>query len=543
MLRWFAILLLWLAVLCLLGGCSTSSAADTPSATATAPAASAEEATASPEATTVATVDAVPTATDETAADTPSSATVPPTSGDVLDTFPPDTSIGEVDIGGFTASEAASELNAQMAAALVLPLDIRAGNSSITVRPSEINLRLPVDSLLAEASDAVRASEEGEAVSIPMRFAFDEAVLRERLEPLLEQAYVEPAIEVMVGDEPIERSFAYQRGQSLELDAAIEQIQEHLASPDASRVIRLEMIDTTDPDMRRPSMAAIEEQVNILSELWESENWRNEPHQGVAGVYLYDLETGETLTRNADTVFSAASVMKVAILLHAYISLDEFTPEVQEAIEAMIVESDNLRANDVLAASMDGSGTDDAYVGVLTMNKMLSDLGFEHTYMNMPYEGYDYLVGTRGIDIRRGPAQEGLPPYTEADPILRTTPAEISRLFLMINECSEGEGMLLARFPQQLSAERCQEMLDLLARNADDTRMVAPIPDDVRVEHKSGWVQDMHADVGIVRSPGGDYLLAVYLWSDVVELPDVWANPYMVAFSRLIYTAYNPEEL
>jgi beta-lactamase class A len=376
-----------------------------------------------------------------------------------------------------------------------------------------------------------------------MRFAFDEAVLRERLEPLLEQAYVEPAIEVMVGDEPIERSFAYQRGQSLELDAAIEQIQEHLASPDASRVIRLEMIDTTDPDMRRPSMAAIEEQVNILSELWESENWRNEPHQGVAGVYLYDLETGETLTRNADTVFSAASVMKVAILLHAYISLDEFTPEVQEAIEAMIVESDNLRANDVLAASMDGSGTDDAYVGVLTMNKMLSDLGFEHTYMNMPYEGYDYLVGTRGIDIRRGPAQEGLPPYTEADPILRTTPAEISRLFLMINECSEGEGMLLARFPQQLSAERCQEMLDLLARNADDTRMVAPIPDDVRVEHKSGWVQDMHADVGIVRSPGGDYLLAVYLWSDVVELPDVWANPYMVAFSRLIYTAYNPEEL
>jgi beta-lactamase class A len=290
-------------------------------------------------------------------------------------------------------------------------------------------------------------------------------------------------------------------------------------------------------------MAAIEEQVNILSELWESENWRNEPHQGVAGVYLYDLETGETLTRNADTVFSAASVMKVAILLHAYISLDEFTPEVQEAIEAMIVESDNLRANDVLAASMDGSGTDDAYVGVLTMNKMLSDLGFEHTYMNMPYEGYDYLVGTRGIDIRRGPAQEGLPPYTEADPILRTTPAEISRLFLMINECSEGEGMLLARFPQQLSAERCQEMLDLLARNADDTRMVAPIPDDVRVEHKSGWVQDMHADVGIVRSPGGDYLLAVYLWSDVVELPDVWANPYMVAFSRLIYTAYNPEEL
>ncbi|NJO84295.1 MAG: hypothetical protein HC828_16950 [Blastochloris sp.] len=53
----------------------------------------------------------------------------------------------------------------------------------------------------------------------------------------------------------------------------------------------------------------------------------------------------------------------------------------------------------------------------------------------------------------------------------------------------------------------------------------------------------MQSDVGIVRSPGGDYLIAIYLWRDVDELPDAWATPYIAALSHLVYTAYNPLEL
>jgi hypothetical protein len=375
---------------------------------------------------------------------------------------------------------------------------------------------------------------------VPLQLSYDEEALRDELSTLLDAAHVTPSVDVISEEmeynsstQVISRSFVYRPGQSLEMDKAVEQFDEHMSSPQASRTLVLEMVDTTDEALQRPSFAEIQEQVNQQASEWN----------GVVGFYLYDIESGETITHNANTVFSAASVMKVAILLHAYVSLPSFTPEEREAIETMIINSDNLRANDVLAATMHGSGTDDAYVGVLTMNKMLSDLGFQHTYMNMPYEGYDYLVGLRGLDIRRGPEQEGMPPFTAADPILRTTPAEISRIFLMIDECSKGTGVLLARYPQQLSPDRCQEMLDLLAQNADNERMVAPIPPGVRVEHKSGWVQDMHADVGIVRSPGGDYLMAVYLWRGVDELPGLWTNPHIVAFSRLIYTAYNPLEL
>jgi hypothetical protein len=163
--------------------------------------------------------------------------------------------------------------------------------------------------------------------------------------------------------------------------------------------------------------------------------------------------------------------------------------------------------------------------------------------MNMPFEAYDYLVGIRGLSIAQGPPQEGSPPYTKPDPILRTTPAEISRIFLMIEDCSQGEGELLERYPEQITPEQCQELLDLLVETADKERLVAGIPEGVRVEHKSGWTQFMHADSGIVRSPGGDYLLTIYLWRDVEELPDVWANPYIEALSRVVYTAYNPVKL
>jgi len=211
----------------------------------------------------------------------------------------------------------------------------------------------------------------------------------------------------------------------------------------------------------------------------------------------------------------------------------------------MVIESNNLSANDLLAAAVGGIGTDAAYEGSQEMNMMLRELGFQHTYQNMPYEAGDYLIGLRGLSIEYGPAQEGSPPYTEADPIVRTTPAEISRIFVMINECSQGEGQLLEQFAETLTPEDCQAILDLLAQNADKSRIAAGLPPDTRLEHKSGWTGDMHADVGIVRSEGGDFLLATYIYQEQNNsyLPDFRAARYISALSRLVYTAYNPEKV
>jgi beta-lactamase class A len=231
------------------------------------------------------------------------------------------------------------------------------------------------------------------------------------------------------------------------------------------------------------------------------------------------------------------------IMLNAYINLPDFTEKQQTALRNMIVESDNLAANALLAASIGGVGTEDAIVGAERMSKMLADLGFPETFQYVPFEAQDYIKLMK-LKVKAGPARGGKPPYTEAGRYLRTTPREMASLYAEVDRCARGEGMLLEKFGDTLTPERCLEMLDRLAENGDKRRMVAGIPEGVRVEHKSGWTEDMQADVGIVRSPGGDYVVAIYVYRPIAAgdapVPDRIMMSTIAAFSRLVYTYFNP---
>lgn len=442
-------------------------------------------------------------------------------------TFAADAHIAGVDVGGMTPAVAAELVRTELAP-LAQPLTIRAGNARHTLDPAVIDLQVPVDDMLAEAT---RQAAQSVPVDVPLDVQFDAAALQAQLQALAEEVYVPSRLDIITFTERLTRSFVVIPGQTLDVDPALQKVTQQLQSPQAARQITLELMEADTHDVRA-SFDQIQEQVNAMAEMWS----------GIVGLYLYDLETGATVTYNGDTVFSGASILKVPIMLYTYISLPEFTAEQEQWMHEMIVESNNLSANDLLAAAVGSEGTDAALMGVEKMNDLLRDLGFAHTYQNMPYEATDYLIGIRGLTIKGGPAQEGSPPYTLADPMVRTTPAEISRLFLWIEQCRQGEGLLLEQFPEALSPQRCQDMLDLLAQTADTIRMRAGLPADVRVEHKSGWVEDMHGDVGIVRSPGGDFLLALYLFEEQHNswFIDVRATPLMAAFAHMVYTAYNP---
>ncbi len=442
-------------------------------------------------------------------------------------TFAADAHIAGVDVSGMTLAAAAELVRTELAT-LERPLTIRAGNAQRILDPVTIDLHVPVDDMLTEATHQAAQSAP---VNVPLDVQFDPAQLQAQLLALAEEVYVPSRLDIITFTERLTRSFIVIPGQVLDIDSALQKVTQQLQSSQAARQITLDLVKADTHDVRA-SFDQIQEQVNAMAEMWS----------GIVGLYLYDLETGTTVTYNPDTVFSGASIMKVPIMLYAYISLPEFTAEQEQWTHEMIVESNNLSANDLLAATVGSEGTDAALVGVEKMNEWLRDLGLAHTYQNMPYEATDYLIGIRGLTIKHGPAQEGSPPYTLADPMVRTTPAEISRLFLWIEQCRQGAGLLLERFPEALSPQRCQDMLDLLAQTSDTIRMRAGLPTDVRVEHKSGWVEDMHGDVGIVRSPGGDFLLALYLFEEQHNswFIDVRATPLMAAFAHMVYTAYNP---
>jgi beta-lactamase class A len=440
--------------------------------------------------------------------------------------------VAGVDVGGLDMATARARLAAALAH-LPQPIRLRAGAEELTVEPETIKLAAPIDALLASAADDLRA---GRPAAVPASLRLDQAALRTQLAILAERAAAPPQIQVISSTTTISRSFAYTPGRMLDVDAALAQITQRVAAGKPfSGTLKLELAD--DPAAPRVSDDRLLAEVHAMADAWD----------GVVGFYLRDQQSGAELGLHERSVFAGASTIKVAILLNAYRNLPTFTAKQEFWLGEMIKYSDNIAANNLLAAAAGGTGTEYAFKGAEQMSSMLADdLGLENLYLYIPYESGDYIKQNK-VKYRCGPKDPvGPKPYTETGCALRATPYAIAQVYKAIDSCANGAGPLLKK-ATLLSPQRCQEMLDRLATNADKTRLVAGLPKGIRAEHKSGWIENLQADAGLVRSPGGDYILAVYVYKKLTGgrfmWPDSLMAPAVAAFSRLAYTAYNPIRL
>jgi beta-lactamase class A len=434
--------------------------------------------------------------------------------------------VAGIDVGGMRPAKARARLAAALGPRLH-SLELRVETTHITLRPEAIGLYIPLDALIAEAQSAQAGAQ------IALRVSYDAARLRSALEDLARRTDRQPTIVVISDAVPFSRRFASIPGQRLDVATAMRKIDAHLQLLSAPPQLTLPV----QPDMhvQHPQPAQLQEQIAALAREWA----------GVVGISVLDPKSGQVVAQlNEHTVFSGASVMKVAILLDAYLTHSRFTPQQERWIDAMIIESDNRAANDLLAASAGGMTPQDAVRGARAMSALLRDLGLAHTYQYRPYQTDDDPIDPADLDIWLGPEREGPPPYTDADRVLRSTPAEMSRIFLWIEQCSQGSGILLERFAGSLTVARCQEMLNRLEQNGDHSRMVAGFPAGTRVAHKSGWIGDMQADVGMVHSPDGDFVLAVYVYSprtaNTTDHFDAVAKQAIAGFAQMVYSYYNP---
>ena len=83
-------------------------------------------------------------------------------------------------------------------------------------------------------------------------------------------------------------------------------------------------------------------------------------------------------------------------------------------------------------------------------------------------------------------------------------------------------------------------IIELLSRNKIATLIEAGVPEGITVAHKHGFGSgDTVGDAGIVFSPGGNYVLVVYIWhSEYLEWEQ--AAPMAANISRMVYNYFNP---
>jgi beta-lactamase class A len=453
------------------------------------------------------------------------SSTVVPVSDNYL---PNDVWIAGVAVGGLTPTEAQARLENALRA-LFLPLTLQAGTTQFTLRVEEIGFQIPIKMLLAEAQT------QGSGARVNLRINFRPELLRAVLSDLRERSATAGAVE-LVGS-GLQRQFVSQPGSILDLEAAYTQIVGRLQAPGSPRRITLAMQPWTEAEISSiNNPALLQQEIATMAATWD----------GTIGLYAYDLDNEQQLAAiNAESVFSAASLIKIAIQLQVYIDLATLSSSHEQDLDAMMIKSANVATNNLLAALVAGTGTngDDVVRGAQRMTTNLRQLGFTYTFLGAPFakdEGEPYLTSTliRATDRDQGPA-----PRTNATPTLQTTPAEIGRLLTWIAQCQQGTGTLLQTYPEVLTRERCAAMLSRMERVGDRDRMAADVPPNTPIARKGGWIGNLEAEAGIVRSPGGNFLLVMFVYQEAEPFKRQQATATMAALTRLLYTYYNPTRL
>ncbi|CAN5891220.1 hypothetical protein BH23GEM9_BH23GEM9_01850 [soil metagenome] len=257
-------------------------------------------------------------------------------------------------------------------------------------------------------------------------------------------------------------------------------------------------------------------------------------HEGVVGVSVRNLSTGEAVSLRGGETFPSASLIKVAVLValleeveRGRIRLDErsalvsrdrvggsgilkhmdsgLAPTVEDLAWLMITISDNTATNLVLDK-----------LDVRTVWTKMEALGLPHskihskTFRRETSIALDSSV-VYGLGV--------------------TTPDETVQLFTLLHE-----GRAVSPALDSLA-------IRMLLANQDEAMITRWLPSGTRVAHKSGAVDRARNDCGIMFTPAAPIALCVMSRdnADTSYAPDSAAYLLVARIAREVFRHYNPE--
>ena len=454
-------------------------------------------------------------------------------------TYPQGMSIAGVPVGGLDRQEVAQRL----LEAYSIPVELHYDDNIIQMNPSIVGFELDLESMLA-AADLERTRKSfwvgfwdylwgrtTKPVNIPLRFTYSEARLRNYLETEITPRYDEPPIP----PSPIVGTVNFQPGtlgKTLDIDQSITLIENALRST-TQRVVNLPLQRTLPP---RPNYQNLEV---LLKQTIEISGF-----DGTLGLYLLDLQTaqeihfgldkGAEVSVTPDIAFTTASIIKIPIIVSTFKRLDnQPDTETTNLIEKMLIESGNEAADWLMERVIDPARAP------LLVTEDMKALGLENTFL----AGHFYQ-GAPLLAVVKTPANQRTDVNTNPDLYNQTTPSDMGMLLEDIYQCAQsGGGTFKAVFPGKITQTECQTIISYLSRNKIANLIEAGVPETTQIAHKHGWVStngiiNLIGDAAIVYTPGGNYILVVFLHHPVQLLWDPSAK-LIADLSRAVYNFYN----
>ena len=441
--------------------------------------------------------------------------------------LPQGAAVAGLDVSGMSRQEAAELLNQHY----LVPVAAFYQEERVEINPDEVGFQIDVEGMLDRVEQAKGEPEFWEGfveflfkrsltpITVDLRATHDRDLLAERLQTIgrfLDKPAKPPQL--------LATSTTFQAGEAgyvMDLEASLAAVETALYQPEA-RQAQLVVEHQDAPPFNLESLRAnLEGQFDAFS--------------GLGSAFIMDLQTGEELGINADVAMSGLSILKILIFVETYRVLDA-PPDahVQQLLEDTAIRSSNYGANQLLHVIV---GELNTYKGADAITEAAQRLGLVNTFMAIPYDAN--AVPTRP-DTYVTPANSRADLPTRPDTAMQTTAEEIGTLLSMIYYCAQGGGTLLAVYPDQITPDECQAIIDLMVRNEEGNLIRFGVPEDVPVSHKHGWDFVTHGDAGIVLSPGDDYVIVEYVTSPESDwLPYEIGFPVLREVSRATYNYFN----
>ncbi|WKZ38238.1 MAG: serine hydrolase [Anaerolineales bacterium] len=454
--------------------------------------------------------------------------------------YPVGMTIGGIPVGGLSPAQASQRL----LEVYTSPIEAQYDEALIHIDPGAVGFQVDVETMLA-AADLSRTggsfwggfwdflwNRTPTETQIPLSASVSEERLREYLQNEIAQRYDQPPAPA----QPIPGGTSFlpgAPGQTLDLDRAVLLITDALRSP-SNRSIALSFVRIT---AARPTIENLE---ILLKQIVSVSRF-----DGLIGFYMMDLQTGQEIhfamnnkqeiSVEPDIAFTASSTIKVPIVASYLINRgSDLDPVTADIILRVLGRSDNS-ATDLVLERIDPN------IGPIIVTRDMESIGLESTFIG----GMFYLGAPNLLPGRLTPGNQRTDIFGDPDPYSQTTSSEMGILLADLYQCAQnGGGALIAAFPDKVSPDTCQLLIDFMAQDKLGALIQGGVPDGTLVPHKHGYVLSrdgvLHdtSDVGIVYTPGGNFVLSIYTYHPVQNIWDN-TNPLFINLAQAVYNYFN----